>query len=118
MSKRIILTVDDREDEMLNLLLLRYGGKPSAYFRYLLKGAFEREFGSYKSGKITGIVKRDHKIELTDEQFCEQCGMKPYKDSESGMMRCGYQVPGGQFWSVDIENRAVIKGRARQFKLI
>lgn len=119
MSKRIILTIDKREAETLNFLLARYGGKAPAYFRYLLKAAYEKEFGGYKSGKITGIVKNlNSKIELTDEQYCEKVGGKSVK-GEDGLLKCRLdRIGGGSYYNVPIENRELIKFRAKELKLI
>lgn len=119
MSKRIILTIDDREVETLNLLLAKYGGKAPAYFRYLLKRAFEKEFGGYKSGKITGLVKNlNPKIELTDEQYCEKVGGSVGKDKDKNLVCLLHISGGGAPLSIPIGARGLIKSRAKQFGLI
>lgn len=119
MSKRIILTIDDREVETLNLLLARYGGKAPAYFRYLLKRAFEQEFGSYKAGRITGLIKNlNPKIELTDEQYCESVGAKVESGTEGNTM-CFVAKPGTQNgYKFPISERKRIKECAKNFGLI
>ena len=120
MSKLILIRVDDREARNLDLLLEKYGGKAPAYFRYLLKSSYEKEFGSYKSpkfGKIRKILSTSVQ-ELTDEQFCEAVGGR-VKKHDNGTIMCFLQIPGGGApLAVPIGARALIKNRDKQMGLI
>lgn len=77
MTKRVTTILDDREAMNLNLLLAKYGGKASAYFRTLLKQAYEKELGGYKEKKRSI---KTIKIDPTPEQICEMLGGKVGKN--------------------------------------
>jgi hypothetical protein len=85
MSKRVNIFLDDIEERNLGELLKRYGGKAPGYFHILLKKAYEKEFGGYKSGRS---VIKSIKEELTDEQYCELFGGKVGKSPRDGTPLC------------------------------
>lgn len=119
--KSINIRMTDGELLMVKALSVKYGNISFPdVVRRCVQERFSKVFPIYleKSGYIKPLKTPEPKQELTDEQFCELCGMKPFRDKESGNMRCGYKIPGGSFWSVDIKNRDLIKSRAKQFGLI
>ena len=85
MSKRINLILDDLEERNLLILLTKYGGKPPEYFRFLLKLAYEKEFGGYKSDKVRTISNLPEEV-LTPEQKCEKAGGAVF--TENGTLKC------------------------------
>lgn len=114
MTRRINLSLDKREAENLNLLLGKYGGKAPAYFRALLKEAFEREFGGYKRKKIMQVLDVPEE-QLTDEQFCEKFGGRVMRDS-AGTRTCGIRIPGGSsIYSIPLSSRDRIEEIAIQY---
>jgi hypothetical protein len=103
-KKRVSIFLDKVEERNLRDLLERYGGKAPAYFHTLLKDAYNKEFGGYKS-KIAKVIRDKPEENLTDEQFCELYGGKVKRNSDDVLV-C---VKG--MWSVPIERRDLIKQR-------
>ena len=115
MSKRISIFLDEQEEKNLNTLIGKYGGRAPAYFRFLLKEAFEREYGGYKSGKFSKILGIPEE-EVTDAQFCESNGGKVAH--REGFEVCLLEINESSSISVPLSNRNRIKDLAKQYKLI
>ena len=80
---RINLILSEIEAKNLTILLEKYGGRATEYFRTLLRNAFEKEYGGYK---FTGSIKKIKEIkepeqEMTLEQKCEFIGGQIVKDN-------------------------------------
>lgn len=71
--KRINLLLSDIEEQNLNALVKKYGGKHTSFLKILIKEAFEKEYGGYKSRMIGSKIIIPGE-ELTKEQICEMLG--------------------------------------------
>jgi len=75
----INLFLSEKQYLNLELLLVKYGDSAPEFIRSLIRKAFEKEFGSYKSPssmKIKPIKESDiePELDLTAEQWCEKGG--------------------------------------------
>ena len=102
--RRINLFLNDIESKNLDSLLNKYGGKAPEYLRTLIKNAFSKEFGGYKTKAVRFVLPQE---ELTDEQFCEKFGGKVKKDDGSGG-KCEIKM-GGSVVSIMLTDRKTIK---------
>ena len=89
--KRINLFLSDSEYGNLNTLVKKYGGKPTSFLRTLLKQAFEKEYGGYKSKSVR--VESIKEEELTPEQLCERAGGKI--EMRNGEKKCVFKMSEG-----------------------
>ena len=117
MKKRINLFFSEKQYLNLELLLVKYGDSAPEFIRSLIRKAFEKEFGSYKSPssmKIKPIKESDiePELDLTAEQWCEKGGgVVKMKD---GMMQAVFPLGGENFpwsftWACPIDNLKRIK---------
>ena len=114
MTKRINLTLDDKEAGNLGVLLAKYGGKAPEYIRTLLKNAYQFECGGYKArvGKELGVPE----LELSPDQICEKYGGKA--DTVDGVEICVFSVHGGSSsYTVPLSSEKSIKDMSQRLKL-
>lgn len=99
--KRIYLSLNDKEELMLETLTQKYNGKVQEYIRFLIMRAFEREVGGYKATSENRI--KEPRVELTPEQTCEANGMQVIK--HQGVPYCFYEGTGGELdWKWPLED--------------
>ena len=77
--RRINLFLSEIESKNLNILLNKYGGKAPEFLRTLIRNAYSKEFGGYKSRslKINHLPVED--VKLSQEQICEMLTGKVIK---------------------------------------
>ncbi len=102
---KVTLILSEIEEQNLNVLLNKYGGKAPAFFHMLLKDAYEKEFGGYK---MKTLKVKPIEEALTDEQYCEMLGGRVGKNSDGNPV-C---IKGA--WSVPLDQRVMMKNRFKE----
>jgi len=96
--KKIVIFLDDREEEVLNALIKRYGGKAPAIIKEALKFRFDKAFPAYnvKTGGGLSILGAPAEPEIkimTQPEICEYFGGTVDKKHLIGPVCLGMTLP-------------------------